>query len=172
VDSAANDMEAQCGAGFQPKLDVLSKHITLCCCCGVRRWCELADLPLLQFRTKHIWSLALVEADVDSAKHDMVAQCGAGGQPKLDLLTTYIRLWCCCYARRWYEPVDLPLLLSQTNYNWSLAPVEAHEDSAGGQPNLDLLTTHMRLWCCCYVSRWYEPLDLPLLLSKANYIHH
>jgi hypothetical protein len=26
--------------------------------------------------------------------------------------------------------VDLPLLLSQTNYNWSLAPVEANVDSA------------------------------------------
>jgi hypothetical protein len=81
----------------------------------------------------------------------------AGGQPKLDLLTTYLRLWCCCYARRWCELVDLPLLLSQTNYNWSLAPVEAHVDSAthdmvaqcgcgaGSQPKLDLLTTHTKL---------------------------
>ena len=31
---------------------------------------------------------------------------------------------------RWSEPVDLPLLLSQTKYNWSLAAVDVIEDSA------------------------------------------
>jgi hypothetical protein len=32
-------------------------------------------------------------------------------------------------VRRWSEPVDLCLLLSQTTYYESLAPVEAHVDS-------------------------------------------
>jgi hypothetical protein len=40
-------------------------------------------------QTNYIRSLAAVEADVDSATYVMVAQCGAGGQPKLDLHNTY-----------------------------------------------------------------------------------
>jgi len=43
-------------------------------------------------QTKYIWSRALDEADVNSATHDMLSQCGVGGQPKLDLLSTYTRL--------------------------------------------------------------------------------
>ena len=43
-------------------------------------------------QTKYIWSLAAVDADVDDARYDMVAQCGAGGQPKLDLITIHTRL--------------------------------------------------------------------------------
>ena len=39
-------------------------------------------LPLL---TNHNRSLAPVEADVDSAKYDMVARCGADGQHKLQI---------------------------------------------------------------------------------------
>jgi hypothetical protein len=67
---------------------------------------------------------------VDSATHDMVAQCGTGGKPRFDLLSTHTRLWCRPDQREWCEPVDLPLLLSQTKYNWSLVPVEADVDSA------------------------------------------
>jgi hypothetical protein len=29
---------------------------------------------------------------VDSARYDVVARCGAGGQPKLDLITIHTRL--------------------------------------------------------------------------------
>jgi hypothetical protein len=85
---------------------------------------------------------------VDSATHDVVAHCGAGGQPKLELHRKHTRMWCCCYARRGHKPVDISLLLSPTKYNWSLAPVEADVDSAthdveaqcgaGGQPKLDI----------------------------------
>jgi hypothetical protein len=32
--------------------------------------------------------------------------------------------------RRWFEPLDLPLLLSQTNVNRSPAPAHAHVDSS------------------------------------------
>jgi len=49
-------------------------------------------LRLLLFQTKYHWSLAAVEADVDIARYDMAAQCVAGDQPKLDLLSTYTRL--------------------------------------------------------------------------------
>jgi hypothetical protein len=58
----------------------------------VRCLSEPVDLPLLLATTKYDWSPAAVEADVDSAKHDMVAQCGDDGQPKLDLLNTLTRL--------------------------------------------------------------------------------
>jgi hypothetical protein len=40
---------------------------------------------------------------------------------------------------------------------------------AGGQPMLDLIRTHRRLWCCSYMSRWAEPDDLCLLLSQTKY---
>jgi len=58
----------------------------------MRRWSEQVDLHFLPPQTKYNWSLAAVEADVDSDTHDMVAQCGAGGQSKLDLLSTYTTL--------------------------------------------------------------------------------
>jgi hypothetical protein len=89
---------------------------------------------------------------MDSARYDMSAECGAGGQPKLDLIRTYTRLWCFSNMCRWSEPVDLRLLLSRTKYNWSLAPDEDDMDSArydmvaqctaGGQLKLDLFRTH------------------------------
>jgi hypothetical protein len=66
---------------------------------------------------------------VDSATHNMVVQCGAGGRPLLDLLRTHTRLSCRRYMRRWSEPVDLPLLLSCPKYNWSLALDEVDVDS-------------------------------------------
>jgi len=37
-------------------------------------------------------SLAVDGVDVDSATHGMVVQCGGGGQLKLDLLSTHMRL--------------------------------------------------------------------------------
>jgi hypothetical protein len=49
----------------------------------------VVDLPLLLSQTNYNWSLAPVEANVVSVTHDMVAQCGAGGQPQMDLLSTY-----------------------------------------------------------------------------------
>jgi hypothetical protein len=91
---------------------------------------------------------------VDSTRHDMVAQRGAGGKPKMDIIRTHRRLRCWCYMCRWFEPLDLPLLPSQTKHNRSLAAVEAHVDSArhdmavqhgaGGQSKLDLIRTHTR----------------------------
>jgi hypothetical protein len=71
-----------------------SAHIytRLWCWPHARRWSEPVDLPLLLSQTKHNWSLAVVEADVEGATHEMVAQCGGGGQPKLDLLSTHTRL--------------------------------------------------------------------------------
>jgi hypothetical protein len=127
----------------------------------VRGWREPVDLPLLSSEPKYKWSLAPVEADVDSATHDMETEteceCGDGGEPTVYLLRTHTRLWCCCSVRRWREPVDLRLLRSQTKYNWSLALVEADVDSAThdmetecgayayGEPKLDLFKTHTRL---------------------------
>jgi hypothetical protein len=152
-DSATYDMEAQCGAGGTPKSDLLSAHTRLWRWPYARRWSEPVDLPLALSQLN--WSLAAVEADNDSATYDMQAQCGAGGQPKSDLLSAHTRLWRWPYARRWSEPVDLPLVLSQTKLNWSLAAVEADNYSAtydmqaqcgaGGMPNSDHLRTHMRL---------------------------
>jgi len=80
--------------------DGLSRLIYLCC------------YPK-QSQTKFIWSLAPVHADVDSATHDMVAQCGAGGQPKLDLLRTHTRLSWPHYARyelwtAWFTLLSIP----------------------------------------------------------------
>ena len=81
--------------------------------------------------------------------------------------------------RTWSEPVDLPFLLSQTKYNRSLAPVEADVDSAtngmvaqcraGDQQKSDLIRTHTRLYCCGYMRKWSEPVDLPFLLSQTKY---
>jgi len=57
------------------------------------RWSEPLDLPLLLSQTNFIRSLASVDADVDSATYDLVAQCGAGGgKPKLDHMMTHTRL--------------------------------------------------------------------------------
>jgi hypothetical protein len=53
---------------------------------------EPDDLPLLLSQPKYNWSLAAVEADVHSATYDMVAKCCAGGQLKLELLSTHMRL--------------------------------------------------------------------------------
>jgi hypothetical protein len=145
----------------------------------MRGWPEPADLPLLLFQTKHNWSLAPAQAHVDSAKHDIAVKCGGGEKPKLDLIRTYTRLWFCGYMRRWPEPADLPLLLSQTKHNWSLAPAQAHVDSGrdvfvvqcggGDKPILDLIRTYTRLWCCGYMRRWPEPADLPLLLFQTKH---
>jgi hypothetical protein len=94
VDSATHDMVAQCGAGGQPKLDLLRTHTRPSCCCNMRKLSEPVDLPLLLSKTKYNWSLALDEAYVNIATHDMLAQCGAGDQPLLDLLRTNTRLSC------------------------------------------------------------------------------
>jgi len=59
----------------------------------VWRLSEPVDLPLLLSQTKCNRSLAAVEANVDSATDDVVAQCVAGGQPKLDLLIIYTTLY-------------------------------------------------------------------------------
>jgi hypothetical protein len=122
-------------------------------------WSEPVDIHLpslsLLSQTKNYLSLAAVEAILDSATYDVVAKCGAGHQPKLDLLGTHTTLYYRLYGRRWSGPVDLPSLLSQTKYNRSLAAVEANEDSAtydvvkkcgaGRKPKLDLLRTHTTL---------------------------
>jgi len=43
------------------------------------------NLPLLLSQRKYRWSLAAVEANVDSATHLMVGKCVAGGKPRLNL---------------------------------------------------------------------------------------
>jgi hypothetical protein len=123
--------------------------------------CTYEDVVSVAGEMKHNRSLAADGADVDSITHDLGAQCGAGGQPaspkaKGDLMNTHTRLWYRLQARGWSEPVDLPLLLSQTKYNRSLTAIEAGVDSAthdmvvqcgaGDQPKGDLLSTHTRLW--------------------------
>jgi hypothetical protein len=129
VDSSTHDMVAQCAAGGKHKSDLLSTHTRLWYRLQVRRWSESVELCLLPSQTKCDWSLAVVEADVDSATHDMVAQCSAGGKHKSDLLSTHTRLSYRLQVRRWSEAVDLPLLPSQTKCNWSLAAVETDVDS-------------------------------------------
>jgi hypothetical protein len=52
----------------------------------VRGRSESVALPLLLSQTKYNWSLAPIEADVDSATHDMVAQCCDCGQAKFQIL--------------------------------------------------------------------------------------
>jgi hypothetical protein len=56
------------------------------------RWSEPVDFALLLSQPKHNWSLAPDEVVLHSTTHDMVAQCDADGQHKLDLLRTYTRL--------------------------------------------------------------------------------
>jgi hypothetical protein len=68
---------------------------------------------------------------------------------------THTRLQRRPYTRGWSEPVNLPLLLSQTNFIWSLAALEADSDSAtndmvtqrrvDGKPKFFLRRTHTRL---------------------------
>ena len=53
----------------------------------------MVDLCLLLSRTNINRSLAADDNDIDSATHDMAAQCGAGGQPKLHLLRAYTSVW-------------------------------------------------------------------------------
>jgi hypothetical protein len=55
----------------------------------MRRLIEPVDLPSLRSQANVNWSLAADEKDMDSATHDMAAQCGGGGQFKSDLLITY-----------------------------------------------------------------------------------
>jgi len=57
-----------------------------------RATADMVVLFVLASQTKSDWSLAPVEAGVDGATHDMGAQCGAGGEPKLDLLSAHTRL--------------------------------------------------------------------------------
>jgi hypothetical protein len=52
----------------------------------------VVDLPLLLSQTNEKRSLAPVEVNADSARVYMVAQCGAGDQPQIDLLSIYTRL--------------------------------------------------------------------------------
>ena len=52
----------------------------------------MVDLHLLLSQAKYNWSLAAVEVNVDSAAYDMVAQCGAGGQPNLYVMNIHTRL--------------------------------------------------------------------------------
>jgi hypothetical protein len=65
------------------------------------RFSEKVDLLLRLAYPTYNWSLAAVDADVDSATHDTVAQCGAGGQSIFDLIRTHIytRLWRRLHAR-------------------------------------------------------------------------
>ena len=55
----------------------------------MRRWSEPVDLPLVLSQTKYNWSLAADEVDIHSATYDMVDQCVAGGQPKLQIGPQY-----------------------------------------------------------------------------------
>jgi hypothetical protein len=63
-------------------------YTRLWCFSNMCRWSEPVDLRLLLSRTKYNWSLAPDEDDMDSATYDMVARCGAGGQPERDNVST------------------------------------------------------------------------------------
>jgi hypothetical protein len=64
---------------------------------------------------------------VDSATHDMAAQCGDGGEPKLYLFTTQTSFF---DSPTRVVGVNLLYKRSQTKCNWSLVPVDAGVDSA------------------------------------------
>jgi hypothetical protein len=55
--------------------------ITLWCRCYARCRSEPVDLVLLLSHTNMNRSLAPAQVDVDSARHDAMFQCAAGGQP-------------------------------------------------------------------------------------------
>jgi hypothetical protein len=138
------------------------------------QWSEPVDLPFPLCQPILNCSLAAVEADNDSTTYHMEAQCGAGSQPKSDLLSAHTRLWWWPCVRQWSEPVDFRFILCQPNLNCSLAAVEADNDSttyhmeaqcgAGGQPKSDLLSAHTRLWWQSYTRQWSEPVDFRFLL--------
>jgi hypothetical protein len=174
--SARFGMAAQCGASGRHKFRT---HTRLQYRLWLRRWSAPLDLPFLLSQRNWNVTLATAEAQGSSAIYDMVAQCGAGGRPKLDLLRTHhtrlqYRLW----LRRWSEPLDLPFLLSQRKWNETIATVEAHGSSAiydmvaqcgaGGRPKLDLLRTHTRLQYRLWLRRWSAPLDLPSRQSQRK----
>jgi len=169
---------AQFVAGGKPWLDLIRTHTRFGCCCYMRRWTEPVDLLLLISQTKHNWSLVPAHSYVDDDRYVMEAQFGAGGKPTLDLIQTHTRFGCCCYMRRWTEPVDFPFLLYQSKHNWSLAPAQSHLDSdrhvmvaqcgAGGMPKLDLIRTHTRLPRCTNARSRLEPVDSPLQLQTNN----
>jgi len=144
----------------------------------MRRWAKPVDLPLSLFKTKHNWSLAPAQANMDSARSVTIWRPNvvlAASPNWFGIIRTHTRLsWRACA-----EPVDFPLLLSQTKHNGSIAPAQANMDSArstmaaqcgaGGQPKLAILSTHKRLWCCCYMRGWSAPVDFPLLLSQTKH---
>ena len=55
------------------------------------QWSEPVDLPFPLCQPILNCSLAAVEADNDSTTYHMEAQCGAGSQPKSDLLSAHTR---------------------------------------------------------------------------------
>jgi hypothetical protein len=67
------------------KLDLLTTHTKVWCRPYEKRWSEPVDVSLPLFQTKYDRSLAAVDAELDSATNDMVAQCGAGGQSKFQI---------------------------------------------------------------------------------------
>jgi len=142
VDSVTYDTVAQCGPNPNPKFDFLLTHTRYSWQFNAWWWSEPLDLPFFLPHTNFIWSLAALNADVDSATHDTVAQCGPNPNPnpKLDLMRTHTRYSWRFYARLWSEPLDLPFLLSQTNVFWSLAPVDADVDIA----TYDMLAQFLR----------------------------
>jgi hypothetical protein len=155
MEFATYEFASRCGAGGQPKLDLIGTHMRLLRRTFERRWSEPVDLRLALMHTNYIWSLAGVHADMECATLELAAQCGGCGQPKSDLLGTHMRLLRPSHERRLSELDDLPLLLYQTNVIWSLAVVHADVYSAthdmvaqsgvGCPPKLHLMGTHTRL---------------------------
>jgi hypothetical protein len=74
--------------GGHPRIDLIRTYEVVVSFVGEKE----VYLPLLLSQTIFNWSLAPVEANVDSARVDMVAQCGAGDQPQIDLLSMHTRL--------------------------------------------------------------------------------
>jgi hypothetical protein len=87
-----HDVVAQCGAGSKPTIGPHHNTYEVVESMHIRCWYVPLDSPLILSRTNFIWSNASAEADLDSASHDLVAQCGAGGLSKLDLISAQTTL--------------------------------------------------------------------------------
>ena len=114
------------------------------------QWSEPVDLPFPLCQPILNCSLAAVEADNDSTTYHMEAQCGAGGQPKSDLISAHTKLWWRPYMRQWSEPVDLPFPLCQ--------------------PKSDLLSTHTYRVLVSLAGEemvWAGWFALPTILNKV-----
>jgi len=126
VNCATLDLVAQCaGACRTPILDLIITQTRLQRCLYSTWQLEWVGIFVLLSQTKCIWFLSPAQGNVNCASTiDLVAQCGAGGSPILDLIMTQTRLQRRLYSTWQLEWVGIFVLLSQTKYIWSLAPAQ------------------------------------------------